>query len=157
MPIENNFDFFLGKPIIEFKEKYSFLGGFRPEEDLHTIIMEDFVFCDIKFNTLHLYVNDNKIIQSVIFVIPKIIDISLYRTMIKRYGDPYEMIKKDQTTYNNPTTRNGITSKEGVYTVKDCTFKENPLFITWKKNGYKIKVTLKHEYNISEIKFNIIE
>ncbi|WP_217491866.1 hypothetical protein [Aquimarina megaterium] len=72
MSTEKNFENFLGKSIIELKDEYSFLGGFRLDENLHTIIMEDFVFCDRKFSNLHLYVNEEKNIQSVIFGFPTI-------------------------------------------------------------------------------------
>lgn len=41
MSTEKNFENFLGKSIIEFEDEYSFLGDFRLDKNLHTIVMED--------------------------------------------------------------------------------------------------------------------
>lgn len=156
MSTEKNFESFLGKSIIKFKDEYSFLGGFRLNEDLHTIIMEDFVFFGKNFNNLHLYVNEKKNIQSVIFGFPTIMDTSFYEAMVNKYGKPSEMTKMDQITHYSKSnkSRNGITSQEINYTLKDCSFEENPLFIIWNKNGFRMKVTLKQKQQLTEVTFS---
>ncbi|TPV34696.1 hypothetical protein FJ651_03965 [Paucihalobacter ruber] len=41
--------------------------------------------------------------------------------------------------------------------LREGTFEENPLYIIWNKEQYMIKALLRHNQNISEITFSLIE
>ncbi|MDH7445106.1 hypothetical protein [Aquimarina sp. 2201CG14-23] len=70
--------------------------------------------------------------------------------MVTEYGTPDEITKKDHIVTEKPSkSPNGITSTESTYTLKDCTFEEKPLYIIWKKEGYKVKILNDQEERIT--------
>ncbi len=117
----------------------------------------NFVFFGESYNHLTIYTNKNDTIQKFTLGVPGTIDRPMYDKMVAKYGVPDEMTKKDKEIIGEPSTSaNGITAIEGTYTLKACTFEENPLYIVWKKEDHIIKI-LCNQDNRMTVKYLYIE
>ncbi len=143
----------LGKPISEIKTSYTFFGE-KDIDDKKPYLIGDFTFFgnQIKHGVLFV-LDDQKLIEKIRFTAP-VINRTTFDAIVDKYGEPDEMTKKDKVTTFKPVSSDGISATESVFTVIECTFDENPLFIIWKKNHYQIKITIKNEFNVSDVEFS---
>lgn len=109
------------------------------------IVKGNFEYLNKQYSDLYISTDKKGIIQDFSFGIIGIMDRQFYNKMVAEYGEPDEITKKDNIVTGRPSTSRGITSVESTYTLKECTFEEDPLYIIWNKEEYKIKVLLKQE------------
>lgn len=134
---------YINKPVSEFPYALTEREAYRPNEKSYEI-KEDFLFHGQSYSYMIITTTSNDIITEISFGVNCIFDESLYQKLVKEYGPPDKMLKKDKVTYQGkPSTINGITSTETQFTVKECTFEENPFKIMWNKERYTIELLLK--------------
>ncbi|PKV49091.1 hypothetical protein ATE84_1107 [Aquimarina sp. MAR_2010_214] len=109
------------------------------------VIKGDYEYLGEQYKDIYISTDKNKIIQNFSFGIIGRMNRQFYDKMITEYGEPDEITKKDNITTGKPSISRGITSMESTYTLKECTFEEEPLYIIWNKEGYTVKVLLKQE------------
>ncbi len=100
-----------------------------------------FDFFGRTYHYLKVNTNKNDTIQKFTLGIPGTINRPMYDQMVAKYGVPDEMTKKDKEIIGKPSTSaNRITAIESTFTLKVCTFEEDPLFIVWNKEDFIIKI-----------------
>ena len=90
----------------------------------------------------------------------EVIDISFFHLMVEKYGIPNLMFKSDEiiksTEKHLPLeAENEVLVKSTKRTVKECTFEENPLFIIWNRQSYKIDVQITYERKNTSISIGL--
>ena len=153
MTQKKHFEHLLGEPISLIRENYSYSREINSNKT-SSFIAGNFNFFETPIDYgFHVSLDENNLIDTILFSIPYVIDKLNYVKMMDRYGIPNEISKKDKVTTFEPVTSNGITAIESIYTVKECTFDEQPMFIIWHKNSFTLKIIIEHERNISKIEY----
>ncbi len=135
------------------------LGGANPANANMYSMNGDFQFMDKAYRRIIFLTDGNGIITSVSISLwePEVYDKGLYDSFVEKYGNPNRMYKKDETLTENSddSTRDkdSITSTSYTYSIKDCTFEDGPLFISWKKPEYDIEVHMNRNRGYTQITF----
>lgn len=115
----------------------------------------------ISFSFITIVINEKDIIQSVTIHFQEIINRQFYDSFIQDYGTPDNILIIDNKQIISETIskdeKEAITQnlKKSNLELREGTFEENPLYIIWKKEGYKISAFLRQQ-NMSEITFTSI-
>ncbi|MCK8521483.1 hypothetical protein M0D21_07885 [Aquimarina sp. D1M17] len=133
---------------LEQRESYSFYSNSYSVEG-------DFVFMDRMHHLILIETDKNNVIQKFSFILNGVFDRSLYDKLILKYGEPDQMTKKDQETFNNPVSSKGITAISSSYTLKNCTFEEKPLYVIWNKNSFTVKFLCKQDEGLTNKSIHI--
>ncbi len=112
-------------------------------------------------NTIHavfIRFNEEKTISDININLMSLIDKSSYDEMVDVYGQPNHILVSDRIVHETKKTYNkklGQTTKKKQTKARQGTFDENPTFIIWDKENFKIEVLMKYEKGISEINFKL--
>lgn len=121
-------------------EKKSFLIS----SDSNTLIGKPFlniiVVCD-KNNNIETVLSDFK----------GTIDFNFYKELLKKYGEPDKILKTKDYFEKNKKEENGILITQTKSELIECRFDENPLFLIWELEKYKVTFTLIHELDKTEL------
>jgi hypothetical protein len=115
-------------------------------------IQERLFFFEKSYTYLNLETDDDYTITSLSFLINKI-NTEIFEKMVLKYGVPDEMFKMDKiikTEYSEELDYVGE-SKYGI--AKACAFIDEPIFIIWHKQGYKITISQHTDNWYSHIKY----
>jgi len=115
-------------------------------------------FYGIKYGYVYINTNKNGIIQSISIYFNRIIDRKFYSAFNKVYDIPNSIQVIESKHLINKTLRKDKDGrviqeiKESRLNLREGSFDENPLYITWCKANYEIKALLKNE-NSSILRF----
>lgn len=90
-------------------------------------------------------------ITTIMFSFEERLDRDLYDKMVETYGDPDRMFKMEVLDAGQPTAQQDFISTTNRGVAKRCSFEENPLYIAWDKNTFKIEVELDRDANRTRI------
>lgn len=108
-------------------------------------------FYGIKYGYVYINTNENGIIQSISIYFNRIIDRKFYSAFNKVYDIPNSIQVIEGKHLINKTLRKDKDGrviqeiKESRLNLREGSFDENPLYITWCKANYEIKALLKNE------------
>ncbi|MDO5981862.1 hypothetical protein [Flavivirga spongiicola] len=118
-------------------------------------------FCGTRYNMLTIMTNEKDTVQSITVHFQKVIDRQFYDVFIEKYGKPdnIQIIEnrkvESESVIKDDNGKIVERLRKSTLNLKEGSFEEKPLYIIWKKEGFEIKVFLKHKQNISEITFSI--
>jgi len=124
---------------------------------------EEAYFFGAMYQHVSLQTNINNTVKSITLHFNELLNLEFYKSSILEYGMPSSIliidkrhiisenfVEDDKHNFNQHLRKSELELREG-------TFEENPLYIIWKKDKYMIKALLRHDQNISEITFSLIE
>ena len=112
------------------------------------------LFLDRRCFSVHFESADIQTINEVSVVIPKI-DIVTYNQFVSFYGTPDKMFRGGKVIRASEYSNEQYSAKSVVKETIDCSFEEDPMFITWEKNDFQIKIQMDEQHGVSLISFRI--
>ncbi|MFD2562101.1 hypothetical protein [Aquimarina rubra] len=137
-PTENDF---IGKHISKFPS--AALGSDHGYKKDYRIV-GDFAYLGKPYEILFLFTDKNDIVQSYDILFEGDIDRAFYNLMIKKYGNPDSIVNiKNISESATSIDENGISAKQFIGKLMECSFDENPFLIKWIENKIEIRFDLK--------------
>jgi hypothetical protein len=171
-----NFEDLLGKHIsytekitgYDFEEtnvnlKYSENKHYSIKSKIDDSLFEVKYLCGIPYKFLFIQTDKTDIVQSITIYFQRLINRAFYDAFNEVYGIPSSMLVIEKRTVISENNGEDETFsfqqhlRKSELELREGTFEENPLHIVWEKKKYMIKALLRHNQNISEITFSLIE
>lgn len=122
--------------------------------------IEESFYYGIKYNVVSLTTDNDSFINSITIHFKEVINSDFYNLFIDDYGipDSIKVVKSKKTIEIVEQNKNSSKSfnqklKSSVLNTEEGKFEDKPLYISWKKQNYSIKILMRHEQNISDITF----
>jgi len=111
----------------------------------------------ISFNSISVQSDEKEIVESITIHFLEIINQEFYDQLIQLYDLPNEIkIIEKKEEISNKVIKDETFSQEvkkSNIELRDGSFEENPLYVSWKKENFNVKLFFRHKQGISEITF----
>ncbi len=119
---------------------------------------EERLLYGINYNVISLTTDNNKNITSITIHLKNVIGNDFYNLFIAEYGKPTSILIIEREIILSETESTGGSfnqkMRSGELEMKEGEFNENPLYIIWKKKGYKIKILIRRDRNTTDVIFS---
>jgi len=114
-------------------------------------------FLSKSYDFMAITTDKNDTIESINIYLGGVMDRTFYNRLVEKYDSPQSMTKRDQVISSKITIIDSVTTARSTKgTLKECKFKDNPLFIRWDRPKFQMEFVLQREFNRTELRISKI-
>ena len=161
---DTKFENFIGKDIETFKAINSPL---KHRDDLNKYYMFSEVGYEFYGKTYHnatITTDNENIIKDITIYMNGIVDKTFYDVFNNNYGAPSDILvvdyakevsRREEKREEKVEEELSATAKKVISFMKKGKFEDKPQYLIWNKKGYQIRIFLRYDIKMSEIKFTL--
>lgn len=115
-------------------------------------------FLEINYSSITVSLDNHNKISSIRLYLDDIISKNFYSSFINKYGLPSSILKEDNRSFLSEGMSEDKDFKQylrkSVMKLKESIFEEDPLYLTWNNNKYKIEIFINREDKKARVIFS---
>lgn len=136
-----------------------FEGALPELKKQKTVVLNTKVkFCKLNYSRLHIVLDDKEFIKELSTGFRGIVGRTFFDELISCYGNPNNILAFDKLITDSKSEHIeadtfSFNASKRVYTMKEVSFNEKPIFILWKRAHFDIKLMFHYKENATQLTF----